>query len=72
MRVMAQPVLEHRLLLRPESELEGVRTTEVLDRILHEVPVPENELPAGSAFWYDGFAKMLLKPPPENVHATSE
>ncbi len=40
MRVMAQPVLEHRLLLRPESELEGVRTADVLDRILHEVPVP--------------------------------
>ena len=39
-RAVAQPVLEHRLLLRPESELEGVRTTEVLDRILHEVPVP--------------------------------
>jgi MoxR-like ATPase len=39
-RAMASPVLEHRLLLRPESELEGVRTGEVLDRILHEVPVP--------------------------------
>ena len=39
-RAMALPVLEHRLLLRPESELEGVRTGEVLDRILHEVPVP--------------------------------
>jgi MoxR-like ATPase len=39
-RSVAVPVLEHRLLLRPESELEGVRATEVLDRILHEVPVP--------------------------------
>ncbi len=39
-RSIAQPVLEHRLLLRPESELEGVRAAEVLDRILHEVPVP--------------------------------
>jgi MoxR-like ATPase len=39
-RAMASPALEHRLLLRPESELEGVRTGEVLDRILHEVPVP--------------------------------
>ena len=39
-RAVALPVLEHRLLLRPESELEGVRATEVLDRILHEVPVP--------------------------------
>ncbi len=39
-RAVSQPVLEHRLLLRPESELEGVRASEVLDRILHEVPVP--------------------------------
>jgi MoxR-like ATPase len=39
-RAMALPVLEHRMQLRPESELEGVRTAEVLDRILHEVPVP--------------------------------
>ncbi len=39
-RAVALPVLEHRLLLRPESELEGVRSAEVLDRILHEVPVP--------------------------------
>jgi len=33
-------VLEHRLILQPESELEGVRIGEVLERILHEVPVP--------------------------------
>ena len=39
-RSVALPVLEHRLLLRPESELEGVRASEVLDRILHEVAVP--------------------------------
>ena len=39
-RAVAAPVLEHRILLRPESELEGVRIAEVLDRILHEVPVP--------------------------------
>jgi MoxR-like ATPase len=39
-RAIALPVLEHRLLLRPESELEGVRASETLDRILHEVPVP--------------------------------
>jgi MoxR-like ATPase len=39
-RAVAVPVLEHRLLLRPESELEGVRPAAVLDRILHEVPVP--------------------------------
>src|SRR3984885_13773891 len=39
-RAIASPALEHRLLLRPESELEGVRPGEVLDRILHDVPVP--------------------------------
>ena len=39
-RSVAMPVLGHRMILRPESELEGVRTSEVLDRILHEVPVP--------------------------------
>jgi MoxR-like ATPase len=39
-RAIALPVLEHRLLLRPESELEGVRPAEVLERILAEVPVP--------------------------------
>jgi MoxR-like ATPase len=39
-RAIASPALEHRLLLRPESELEGVRTGEVLDRILHDVTVP--------------------------------
>ncbi len=39
-RAVALPVLEHRLLLRPEAELEGVKAAEVLDRILHEVPVP--------------------------------
>jgi MoxR-like ATPase len=39
-RAIASPALEHRLLLRPESELEGVCAAEVLDRILHDVPVP--------------------------------
>ena len=39
-RSVALPVLEHRLLLRPESELEGLTAPTVLDRILHEVPVP--------------------------------
>jgi MoxR-like ATPase len=39
-RALGGPVLEHRLILQPESELEGVRIGEVLERILHEVPVP--------------------------------
>jgi MoxR-like ATPase len=39
-RAVALPVLEHRLIPRPEAEMEGVRMDEVLDRILHEIPVP--------------------------------
>ena len=39
-RAVAPGVLEHRLILRPESEIEGVRTGEVLDKIFHEIPVP--------------------------------
>jgi len=39
-RAVSVPVLEHRLTLRPEAEMEGARTAEVLDRILHAVPVP--------------------------------
>ncbi len=39
-RAVALPVLEHRLILRPESEIEGVQTPEVVVGILHEVPVP--------------------------------
>lgn len=39
-RSLAPPVLAHRMMLRPEFELEGLSTTEVVSRILHEVPVP--------------------------------
>jgi MoxR-like ATPase len=37
---MAVPVLEHRLVLRPEYEIEGVTVPEVIGRILQEVAVP--------------------------------
>ena len=37
---MARPVLEHRLILRPEYEIEGLTVAEVITRILQEVPVP--------------------------------
>ena len=40
LRAIALPVLEHRLLLRPESELEGTRPAEVIQRLLEEIPVP--------------------------------
>ena len=37
---MAYPVLEHRLMLRPEYEIEGLTATEVVTKILQDVPVP--------------------------------
>jgi MoxR-like ATPase len=39
-RTIALPVLEHRLILRPESEIEGVQAPEVVSGILHEISVP--------------------------------
>jgi MoxR-like ATPase len=37
---MANPVLEHRLVLRPEYEIEGLTPLEVTERILSEIEVP--------------------------------
>ncbi|HEY3855492.1 MAG TPA: MoxR family ATPase [Verrucomicrobiae bacterium] len=37
---MALPVLEHRLILRPEFEIEGVTIAEVIQKILQQVAVP--------------------------------
>src|SRR5213593_1191705 len=39
-KAMAAPVLEHRLILRPEFEIEGVSVTEVVQKILEQVAVP--------------------------------
>lgn len=39
-RTLAFPVLEHRLVLRPEYEIEGVTAKEVIQRMLQEIPVP--------------------------------
>jgi MoxR-like ATPase len=39
-RALALPVLGHRMVLRPEAEIEGMQTAEVLDTILHSIPVP--------------------------------
>lgn len=39
-KTLAIPVLEHRLILRPEFELEGASIKEVIGRILQNVPVP--------------------------------
>jgi MoxR-like ATPase len=39
-KAMARPVLEHRLILRPEFEIEGLTVTEVVERILQQVAIP--------------------------------
>jgi len=39
-KLMASPVLEHRMLLRPEFEMEGVELREVIDAVLEAVEVP--------------------------------
>jgi MoxR-like ATPase len=39
-KIMALPVLEHRLILRPEYEIEGLTVAEVVQRVLQEVTVP--------------------------------
>jgi MoxR-like ATPase len=37
---LAFPVLEHRLILRPEFEIEGLSVTEVIQKILEQIAVP--------------------------------
>ena len=39
-KFVAQPVLRHRLILTPESELEGTTTSQVISKLLGLVPVP--------------------------------
>lgn len=39
-KAMARPVLEHRLILRPEYEIEGVTVPEVIEKILEDVAIP--------------------------------
>jgi MoxR-like ATPase len=39
-KYVAPAVLRHRILLKPEAELDGVRPDDVLERILTSVPVP--------------------------------
>lgn len=39
-RTLAAPVLEHRILLKPEFEMEGASTAEIVRQLLADVPVP--------------------------------
>jgi len=40
LRALAKPVIEHRLILRPEFEIEGTEIDSIVRRILEKVPVP--------------------------------
>jgi MoxR-like ATPase len=39
-KTMAPPVLEHRLILRPEFEIEGLSVPEVIQQVLQQIAVP--------------------------------
>ena len=39
-KMMALPVLEHRLILRPEFEIEGLTVAEVVQQVLQQIAVP--------------------------------
>ena len=39
-RVLVQPILEHRLMLRPEFEIEGTEIVTIVRQILEKIPVP--------------------------------
>jgi len=39
-RVLAAPVLEHRIVLKPEFEMEGTTAREIVTQLLADVPVP--------------------------------
>jgi MoxR-like ATPase len=37
---LVQPILEHRLVLRPEFEIEGTEIVAIVRQILEKIPVP--------------------------------
>jgi MoxR-like ATPase len=39
-KAVAAPVLRHRVLLKPEAELDGLRPDDVIQRLLASVPIP--------------------------------
>ena len=40
-KAASRPVLRHRLMLRPEADLEGVTPDQVVDEVLRAVEVPK-------------------------------
>ena len=45
-KAILEPVLNHRLILRPEAQMRGVTVHEVLERVGHTVPVPGTRVPS--------------------------
>ena len=39
-KVLAQPVLAHRILLTPEAQVAGITADDLVDELLRRVPVP--------------------------------
>jgi MoxR-like ATPase len=39
-RIMAMPVIEHRLILRPDYEIEGLTVKEVIETVMRKIAVP--------------------------------
>jgi MoxR-like ATPase len=39
-RLLVQPILEHRVVLRPEFEIEGTEIVTIVRQILEKIPVP--------------------------------
>jgi MoxR-like ATPase len=37
---VALPLLQHRLILKPEAQLEGTTIDQVIERLLNRIPVP--------------------------------
>ncbi|MBF2099132.1 MAG: MoxR family ATPase [Gloeomargaritaceae cyanobacterium C42_A2020_066] len=40
LQVLALPLLQHRLILKPEAQLEGVQLSELIQQLVEQVPVP--------------------------------
>ena len=45
-KLLAQPVLNHRLLVTAEAQFAGITTPQVIDQILAEVTPPTERVPA--------------------------
>jgi MoxR-like ATPase len=40
LKALAEPVLAHRLIVTPEAQLQGIRSSDALRQVLADLPVP--------------------------------